>query len=363
MRQLVFAAALLPLSLSAQFTLQTSNTTAGLRGIANVDGQIAWASGTGGTVLKTLDGGARWSACATPAGAEKLDFRGIQAFDAKTAIVMSSGKGDLSRVYKTTDGCATWQLAFTNPDAPDGFFDAMYFTRRDEGWLLGDPVKGSFYLASTTDAGATWTRSKSPDLNAPARNIGAFAASNQSFIISLSGPIFGGGAGYLYRGSWPGCSQSQSYNQPELCLDRLPFDRIHLPLQAEGDAAGIFALIATSQAIVAVGGDYTQPGNSTMTAAVSLDDGQTWHAAMTQPHGYRSTVAYDVTTKTWITTGPNGTDISTDNGIHWQPLLPNPARGDAPGADKDWNALSLPFVVGPKGRIARLRTDAFQSAR
>jgi hypothetical protein len=362
-RRMFLAAVFLPALTHAQFTLQASHTTASMRGIANVDSRIAWASGTGGTVLKTLDGGNHWAACATPTGAEKLDFRGIQAFDDKTAIVMSSGKGDLSRVYRTSDGCATWQRLFTNPDAPDGFFDAMSFTRRDEGWLLGDPVKGSFYLANTSDGGATWTRSKSPDLDEPVRSIGAFAASNQSFTISLSGPLFGGGAGYLYRGSWPGCSQSQSYNQPELCLDRLPFDRIHLPLQADGAAAGIFAVFATTEAVVAVGGDYTQPANPAMTAAVSLDDGQTWHAAVTQPHGYRSTVAYDVNTKTWITTGPNGTDISRDNGIHWQPLLPDAAKGDAPDADKDWNALSLPFVVGPKGRIARLRTDVLKASR
>ena len=55
------------------------------------------------------DGGYLWQGCAIPPGAEKLDFRGIQAFDENTAIVMSSGKGDLSRLYKTTDGCRTWK--------------------------------------------------------------------------------------------------------------------------------------------------------------------------------------------------------------------------------------------------------------
>ena len=66
-----------------------------------------------------------WQLCTIPPGAEKLDFRGIQAFDANTAIVMSSGTGDLSRLYKTTDGCHSWKLIFTNPDA-DGFFDAIH---------------------------------------------------------------------------------------------------------------------------------------------------------------------------------------------------------------------------------------------
>ena len=56
---------------------------------------VAWASGSNGTVLHTTDNGATWLLCKTPPDAEHLDFRGIQAFDANTAIVMSSGKGDL----------------------------------------------------------------------------------------------------------------------------------------------------------------------------------------------------------------------------------------------------------------------------
>ena len=110
----------------AQFTMQTSNTTADLRGIHNVGNGVAWASGSNGTVLRTEDGGYVWQSCSIPPGAEKLDFRGIQAFDANTAIVMSSGTGDQSRLYKTTDGCHTWKLIFTNPDK-DGFWDAIYF--------------------------------------------------------------------------------------------------------------------------------------------------------------------------------------------------------------------------------------------
>ena len=38
--------------------MQDSGTTAGLRGIDSVDGTVAWASGTEGTVLRTTDGGA-----------------------------------------------------------------------------------------------------------------------------------------------------------------------------------------------------------------------------------------------------------------------------------------------------------------
>src|ERR1700739_2939908 len=141
----------------AHWTLETSHYTADLRGIDNVGGGVAWASGTNGTVLRTEDGGYVWQSCSVPPGAEKLDFRGIQAFDANTAIVMSSGKGDLSRLYKTTDGCHSWRLIFTNPNK-DGFWDAIVLNRFDnDGELLGDPVDGRFAFWETEDKGMTWT--------------------------------------------------------------------------------------------------------------------------------------------------------------------------------------------------------------
>src|ERR1700761_2342486 len=117
----------------AQWDIEESHTTASLRGIHNVGGGVAWASGTDGTVLRTEDGGYLWQTCSIPPGAEKLDFRGVQAFDENTAIVMSSGPGDQSRLYKTTDGCQTWKLVFTNPDK-DGFWDAIRFANRNLGF-------------------------------------------------------------------------------------------------------------------------------------------------------------------------------------------------------------------------------------
>lgn len=94
---------------------------------------------------------------------------------------------------------------------------------------------------------------------------------------------------------------------------------------------------------VAVGGDYLKPNESAGTAAWSADSGWTWAASNQPPHGYRSAVQWSEALRLWITVGTNGSDISHDDGKTWQPL-----------DDGEWNALSLPFVVGPKGRIARL---------
>ncbi len=108
--------------------------------------------------------------------------------------------------------------------------------------------------------------------------------------------------------------------------------------------------------LVAVGGDYLKPDDPSSTAAFTRDGGQHWKSSQTPPHGYRSAVAYSPEHKAWITVGPNGTDLSTDDGRHWRAL--KPGTTEPADADKNWNALSLPFAVGPKGRIGRLRPDA-----
>ena len=356
MRSLL-ALSLLAATAHAQFTLQKSNTTASLRGVESVDGRVAWASGTAGTVLKTVDGGTTWQPCTVPQGAEKLDFRAVQAFDAQTALVMSVGNGESSRVYRTTDGCKTWRQIHTNPDAPGGFFDALYFTSRDQGWLLGDPVNGSFYVAVTHDGGQSWMRVTVPALE-PNEKGGAFAASNQSLLISNAAPVFGGGGGLLFRGELERCPDTVQYNEPNTCATRIFFRKMSTGVGGTGSGAGIFALLQAGKTIVAVGGDYTHPDVTAHTAAFSVNEGMGWQPAETMPRGYRSTVAFDAATKTWIATGPTGTDISTDSGRNWKALLPDAAKGDSADADRNWNALSLPFVVGPKGRIGKLRDGA-----
>ena len=122
--------------------------------------------------------------------------------------------------------------------------------------------------------------------------------------------------------------------------------------------------------LMVVGGDYSKPDQPDGTAAfIASKDGMhlplssyfSISVATNPPHGYRSAVAYDSPTKTWITVGPNGTDVSTDDGHNWRALKPGP--NDAPDADRNWNALSLPFVVGPHGRIGVLRPEALNTPK
>jgi hypothetical protein len=136
-----------------------------------------------------------------------------------------------------------------------------------------------------------------------------------------------------------------------------------LPLRSGAETCGAYSVESRDyDGLVVVGGDYLKPNASSGTAAYSNDGGERWHPSATLPHGYRSAVAYDAAMKSWITVGPNGTDISKDDGRNWRALHPNPGLHEAPDADRNWNALSLPFVVGPKGRIGKLDAPALSPA-
>ena len=362
----------IPVIASAQtpsvWQLEPSETTADLRGIHAVGGGVAWASGTGGTVLRSQDSGFEWQQCATPPGAEKLDFRAIWAWDDQTAIVMSSGPGSQSRLYKTTDGCAHWILLRTNAE-PKGFWDGIAFSDRRNGFLLGDPVGGELSLERTEDGGRSWTRIHADGLKVGSR--GAFAASNTSLAIvgPKPGPMNipwigtgGPGEAIVLQGGIE-CTMGIARSNPEECLKHFQFENHSVPIAGATSSQGVFSLAVLTGDLheitgaIAVGGDYSKPGDRTGTAAYWRSDSGSgaWHPATTLPNGYRSAVAFDPSLKVWITVGSNGSDISRDDGRTWKPLEHAPS--DVPKGG-EWNALSLPWAVGPHGRIGKLNASA-----
>ncbi|SRR5579884_330929 len=316
----------------AVWNLAVTGTNASLRGIHNAGGGVIWASGSNGAILRSEDAGYLWQTCKTPPDAERLDFRAVFAWDANHAVAMSSGTGRASRLYETTDGCATWRLLFENPDT-EGFWDALLF-RGNSGFILGDPVAGRFVLYRSSDLGRHWQRDNSPSL-AAASHEGVFAASNSSLVVLSGSEILfatGGADGpRVFRSSPSGA-----------------WTATKVPMAGGTESSGIFSLAFRDTAHgVAVGGNYKQPAQSNGASAWTADGGISWHPATSFPSGYRSSVAWDERARAWIAVGPNGSDISRDDGRTWMRL-----------DSGNWNALSLPWVAGPKGRIASLDTTS-----
>jgi photosystem II stability/assembly factor-like uncharacterized protein len=310
---------------------QQSGTKASLRGVSAVNARVVWASGTGGTYLKTADGGATWTAGKVP-DAEMLDFRDIQAVDAQTVYLLSSGAGEKSRIYKTSDGGGHWKLQFTNPDQK-GFFDAMAFWDATHGIAVGDPVDGQFVVMTTADGGGLWERRSGP----PAMpEEGAFAASGTCLVT------MGKREAWFATGGPGGARVIHSRDRGATWTIAMT------PIRNDAAAAGIFSLaFSDSRHGVAVGGDYSKPENAERNVAVTSDGGRTWtEPAGQNPKGFRSAVAFLPGRKVWIAVGTSGSDISSDDGRSWKPF-----------DNGAYNAISFVsgkagWAVGPGGRVA-----------
>jgi photosystem II stability/assembly factor-like uncharacterized protein len=319
-------------SIKAQvWTPQTSNTTAALRGVSAVSSQVVWASGTKGTYLLTTDGGTTWKAATVP-GAADLDFRALHAFDDKTAVLLSIGNGDKSRIYKTKDGGQKWDVMYTNPD-PKGFFDALAFWDATHVILLGDPVDGHFVVMTTDDAGETWKREKTPQAEP---NEGAFAASNSCLVLVGAHEVWFGTGGPKGARVFHSSEGGKKWTVAPT------------PIRNDSASTGIFSLAFLNPLFgIAVGGDYSKPDDATHNIAITTDGGKKWTAPESGPAGFRSAIAYLPDRKMWIATGTSGSDVSTDKGKTWKQF------------DKgNYNAMSFllsyaGWAVGPKGAIAR----------
>ena len=317
------------------WTPLTSGVTATFRGISAVSADVAWVSGSRGTVLRTLDGGETWQNV-SPKPAMTLDFRDVDAIDAKTAYILSIGNGDASRILKTTDGGSSWVTQFTNPDA-DGFFDAMAFWDKDHGIAFSDSANALFRIISTDDGGRTWTRlgGLPPALD----NEGAFAASGTNIAV------------WGDRHVWIGTGAAAKARVLRSADRGKTWEIADTPIPA-GPSAGIYSIAFRDQLHgIVVGGDYAKEDLALDNVAVTDDGGKTWRLTP-GVGGFRSVVTYLPAAggPTLLALGPSGADISNDGGKTWVPS-PTPARGLHTFSFA--RGTSVGFAAGGRGQIAK----------
>lgn len=328
MRWAALAAVLLATPAHAGWKHVDLPNEATLRAVAVVDGQRFHVSGSKGTHAVTEDGGRTWRQTA-PADGAALDFRGVAALDAKTAVLMSAGEGPkgLARLYRTTDGGLTWALVYETR-LEGSFLDTVAFRDARHGYVLGDPIEGRWFLLKTRDGGQSWERTPGPSVD---EGEAAFAASNSALFVGPGREV------WIVSGGTAKARVAHTTDDGDRWLTTET-------RMAAGQTAGAFGGLALGKGrAVVVGGDYKDELRDNG-GFVMVEGGDVW----TPEHQGTPRLLEGVgrlDARTLIAVGPRGTSVSADEGQSWKQV-----------DDEAFHAVACArgacVAAGAKGKVA-----------
>ncbi|WP_316789910.1 WD40/YVTN/BNR-like repeat-containing protein [Pedobacter frigoris] len=306
---------------------------ASFRGMSIVSDQVAWVSGSNGTIGRTVDGGKTWQQI-QPKGYEKLDFRDIEAFDKDRAVTVNAGSP--AYVLVTSDGGASWKEVYKNVDSAI-FLDGMGFWDNKNGIIFGDPINNKMQLLKTRDGGLNWQDVSGNLKSELSPGEAGFAASGTTIRTAGKGKVWiatGGSVSNIYFSDNYGYSWSV----------------FKCPIWQGENSTGPFSIDFYDQKTgVAVGGNYLKDKENPNNILLTADGGKTWEKPQKPVEGFRSGVLY-VNKKTLLATGTSGTDVSNDGGKNWHKI-----------SDLSFNVVqkarkgSLILIAGNKGQIYQLK--------
>ncbi len=262
---------------------ETGASDVRFRGLAAVSRHTAWVAGTRGTVLRTTDGGETWRSVSPP-GAGELQFRDIEAFDARRAVVLAIGEGARrpGSTAPTTAG-----RPGPNPSAT--------------------PTRGPSTTASRSSTAATASPRERPggrevphpvDQRRRALLEGAAeqrACRPRRRARPGSRPVASAWSRPDRRTcGWPPAGRGTRARAALRRLRGLTWTASDIPIPAGDPARGVFALAFRDRAHgLAVGGDFSpdQPSPRGRRRGTT-DGGTTWRSADRSPSSYRSGVAW-----------------------------------------------------------------------
>jgi hypothetical protein len=311
----------------------TDSNRVSIRGLSVVNDQLIWVSGSGGKVGKSINGGKSWE-WTIIAGFEERDFRDIEAFDERTAIIIAVAEP--ANILKTTDGGKTWKTVFT--DSSKGMFlDAMDFLSNDiYGVVVGDPIQNSIFMANTADKGDHWKlEPKDREVHvetgeamfaASGTNIKIFRDSKTQSINTLF--VTGGKKSRLF------------YNGKA----------VDLPVVHGQESTGANGLdLWDNKSGIVVGGDFAKDSSSANNCILfTLDEKIKLTIPEIPPHGYKSSVAF-INAGKLVSCGTSGVDVSSDGGRHWQLI-----SKDGYHVCRKAKTGTAVFLAGPHGKISKL---------
>ena len=253
----------LPLVRQPTLTPQDSGTINGLIAVWPVNPRVVWACGRSGTFTVTTDGGETWNASVVP-GAEALEFRDVQGFSASVAYLMSisvSGVPTEFRIYKTTDGGATWTIQFQN-ETVGAFYDGFAFWTPHRGIAHSDSVNGVFPDLRTID-GMRWQDISS---NMPPALPGEFSFASSGTCVTAQGG----------RNAWIATGGADIARVLATTDQGNSWNAYDTPLFS-GPSGGAFTVDFRDPHNGIIGGGDLDPGNpNNARTAVSSDGGVTW---------------------------------------------------------------------------------------
>ena len=278
-----------------------------IRGLAVPNTNTIWASGSEGSIAKSVNGGTNFEWMQVP-GYESRDFRSIHAWDDKQAIIVAIEAPAI--ILKTIDGGTSWYKVYENADTLM-FLDAIHFKDANNGLVVGDPIANTIFLLSSNDKGEHWNEIPSSYFKTPLEKGESFFASSGSNIAQLSKEDFLVSGGMRSR-LWINGSA------------------MYIPIIQGGKSTGAnsMAISPNGNRIMIVGGDFMKD-TSRIQSAVGLklmvqpNSDQKWQSkrksswvidkTIGYPNGYRSGVEY-ITNSILIACGTSGVDISNNKG-------------------------------------------------
>ncbi len=313
-------------------TMLDSGRNTSLRGLSVVNDKVVWASGSNGTIARSIDGGKTFE-WLTVKGFEQRDFRDVEAFDANTALIMAVDEPAI--ILKTKDGGKHWNKVFV--DSTKGMFlDAMDFNNKGDGIVIGDPINNKAFIAFTKDEGEHWIVNNNILKDTLITGEAFFASSGTNIkLLSITNQT----PHFL---AVSGGKKSQVISK----------NFIQIPISQGEESTGANSIaINSDQNCVIVGGDFTHDSISNNNCVLFNYKGNDIKFSKPQisPHGYRSCVAF-ITRNKLICCGTSGVDISDNGGINWQ-LISNESFHVCQKA-KNGNAV---FLAGGNGGIAKLQ--------
>jgi photosystem II stability/assembly factor-like uncharacterized protein len=308
---------------------------AAISGLQFLDTQNGWAFGPA-ALFSTRDGGVTWSRVALPAG-----LRGIAGVQASFADASSgwlivhlqdcATQGCGVRVYETSDGGASWrQIASNAPtgQSAPGLAWAEYVAGGDlgggHGWMLAQTPGGM--IQTTADDGRTWTRQPLGSGGSPVG--GAFAGNGNGWVAATAD------TGAAAVQVWQSIDDGGSWRRVVAVPGRL------VDLDASSDGASAWLTLA--------GGVSVASALGTATAPVPVP-------------GYNivDISALDAATAWAVASGPGGYAVlaTTNGGKAWHPvyraaasLLPSGLWGFLAGGTDGWAIGSSVLRTSDGGR-------------